>query len=202
MDPDAEAEGGGVWLTCAEIARRKNVSRQAVTKRVAQLERDGKVTTRRKGNRREVDLAEYDRAVGDTGDAVKEQAAETARGTDRSPGYRDAQTERARYEARLKALDLGERQGQLLPINGDHGIEAAAAEIGAAMARALDGFPRIADEVAAAVSQDGVAGARRVLKEFAFRMRNEWADDLSRLTAQGNAAERAGPIETVVDEDA
>lgn len=90
----------GVWVTCAELARRRGVSRPAITKRVDQLEVEGKIHSRREGKSRLVDLAAFDRAVGEVGDAVKEQAAESSR-RKVSPMMRDAQAERAQYEARL-----------------------------------------------------------------------------------------------------
>lgn len=204
MSSNVEADGGGVWITCAELARRRGVSRAAITKRVDQLDRDGKVSTRRDGKSRLVELASFDRAVGETGDAVKEQAADTAataRKAAASVPMRDAQTERAQYEARLKALDLGERQRMLLPVKGAHGIETAATDIGAALARDLDSLAGYADDMATAVGKDGTAGARRLLKEIAVKMRRQIAESLSQIANQGAAAERDGPIETVLPDE-
>lgn len=203
MEPNVEADAGGVWISCAELAKRKGVSRQAIGKRVDQLEADGKVLTRREGRSRLVDLASFDRAVGETGDAVKEHAAATRKETAAkvAPAMRDAQTERAQYEARLKALDLGERQGRLLPIDGEHGIAQAAEQIGIVLARDLDGLVRYADEIAVAVSKEGVAGVRRILKEFAARARSQVAASLADVATRGEAAERAGPIETLLPDE-
>lgn len=202
MSP-SDAEGAAVWVTCAELARRRGVSRPAITKRVDQLEADGKVVTRREGRSRLVDLAGFDRAVGETGDAVKEQAAATVRETaaKASPAMRDAQTERAQYEARIKALDLADRRKQVLPIAGEHGIEAAATRIGLALARDLDAMVRHADDVAAAVGKEGAAGARRILKEIATKARESVAASLAELAADGSAAERQGLIETLLPDE-
>jgi DNA-binding Lrp family transcriptional regulator len=201
-----DAGAGGVWVTCADLARRRNVSRAAISKRVKKLEADGLIATRTNGASKEVELASFDRAIGETGDAVKEQAAETRRtrqadkpSSGGSGPMRDAQTERAQYEARLKALDLAERQGQILPIRGEHGIEAAAVAIGIAIARDADGLIRYADEIATAVSKEGTAGARRVLKQIGTRFREQVAASLGEIAARGTAAERAGPIETEVE---
>ncbi len=202
MDISVEAGGGGVWIACAELAKRRGVSRAAISKRVAQLAEAGKIDTRREGRSLLVELASFDRAVGETGDAVKEQAAETRKesaGT--SAAMRDAQTERAQYDARLKAIDLAERQRMILPIAGEHGIETAAAAIGVVFARELDGLMRHADDIATAVSRDGVAGARRVLKDIATRIRASTAQALSTIATQGLDAERAGPIETVLPDE-
>lgn len=204
MVSNVEADGGGVWITSAELARRRGVSRAAISKRIASL--GDAVETSRDGKSLLVELASFDRAVGEAGNAVKEQAAETAarqrnKGSASGPAMRDAQAERAQYEARLKALDLAERQRALLPISGAHGIEAAATEIGVVLARDLDGLVRYADEIATAVSKDGVAGARRLLKEIAVKVRRQVAESLSQIANQGTAAERDGPIETVLPDE-
>ncbi|MCA0275858.1 MAG: winged helix-turn-helix domain-containing protein [Proteobacteria bacterium] len=205
MSTNAEASGGGVWVTCADLARRRGVSPAAITKRVDKLVQAGKVETRRDGRSRLVELASFDRAIGETGDAIKEQAAETAARQRKSPraapAMRDAQAERAQYEARLKALDLAERQKALLPITGAHGIEAASDAIGAALANDLDSLTQYADDLATAVSKDGVAGARRLLKEIAVKIRRQVAGSLSQLANQGAAAERDGPIETLLPDE-
>jgi biotin operon repressor len=204
MNTNVEAGGGGVWISCAELARRRGVSRAAVSKRIAQLVEAGKIETRRDGRSLMVELASFDRAVGETGDAVKEQAVETAKAQKQPPAsapMRDAQTERAQYEARLKALDLAERQGAILPITGEHGIEAAAAAVGMTLAKELDGLTRFADDIAAAVSRDGVAGARRVLKEAGTKIRTSMAQALSTIATKGRDAERAGPIETLLPDE-
>lgn len=200
MNPNVDADGGGVWVTCAELANRKGVSRQAVAKRVSQLERDGRIQTRREGKNRLVDLAAYDRAVGEVGDAIKEQSAASKREKS-SPALRDAQADRARYEARLKALDLAERMGSVLPIGGKHGVEEAVKEIGMALARDADGLMRYADEVATAVSKDGVAGARRALKDIGNRFRATFAGSLVKIANAGREAEASGPIETLLPEE-
>lgn len=202
MDISVEAGGGGVWIACAELAKRRGVSRAAISKRVAQLVEAGKIDTRREGRSLLVELASFDRAVGETGNAIKEQAAETRKGVAAtSAAMRDAQTERAQYDARLKAIDLAERQRMILPIDGEHGIESAAIAIGVVLARELDGLIRHADDIAAAVSRDGVAGARRVLKEVGTKIRASTAQALAAIATQGQDAERAGPIETLLPDE-
>lgn len=196
----AEVDTGGVWVTCAELASRKGISRQAATKRVTQLEEAGKIVTRRDGRSRLVELASYDRAVGEIGDAVKEQAAETSR-EKAAPAMRDAQTERAQYEAKLKALDLAERQGLILPIAGEHGIEVAAGKVGETLARELDGLVRHAEEILTAGTKDGVVGVRRVLREIAARTRAKIDRMLMALAAEGEANETDGPIETLLPDE-
>lgn len=202
MGINVEADGGGVWISCAELAKRRGVSRAAISKRVSLLADAGKIDTKREGRSLLVELASFDRAIGETGDAVKEQAAASRKETARAPAaMRDAQTERAQYDARLKALDLAERQRNILPIAGEHGIEAAAEAIGTALSKELDGLARYADDIASAVSRDGVAGARRVLKDVSTKIRMSMANALSTIATKGQDAERAGPIETLFPDE-
>jgi DNA-binding Lrp family transcriptional regulator len=186
----------GIWISISELARRRGISKVSAKERVDKLEEKGLVTTMRQGNKRLVELAAFDHATGSTGSVVKELAAETTkdRAAVASPAYRDAQTERAQYEARLKALDLAERMKTVLPVKGDHGIEAAAAAIGVSLVAQLEGMPRMAEEMATAVSKEGVNGARRVLKEFARKMRTDLADRLAAIAETGRQAEAAGSI--------
>ncbi|MEO3997193.1 helix-turn-helix domain-containing protein [Mesorhizobium sp. CAU 1732] len=202
MVANVNADDGGVWVTCADLARSRKVSAAAITKRLNQIERAGTIVTKRDGRSRLVDLAAFDRAIGEVGDAVKEQAAATAsEQRNASPIMRDAQAQKAQYDARIRALDLAERQRQLLPIKGDHGVEAAATEIGAVLARDLDTMARYADAMASAVGKDGVAGARRLFKEISVTMRRQVAVSLSQLATQGTDAESGGPIETLLPDE-
>ncbi len=188
----------GLWISISELARRRGISRVSAKERVDRLEAQGLVETRRDGNRRLVEMAAFDRAVGETGVAAKELAVDTAqgRGGQHAREYRDAQTERAQYEAQLKALDLAERKRLVLPIGGEHGVEAATRKIADAFARDMERLTRYADELATAVSKEGVAGARRILKEVGHSIRQSVAARLAELAEAGAAAERAGPIVT------
>jgi len=51
------------------------------------------------------------------------------------------------------------------------------------------------------VSRDGVAGARRVLKDIGIKIRTSTAKALSTLATQGQDAERDGPIETLLPDE-
>lgn len=198
-----EDASSGVWVSLSDLARRRGISRASAKERVDRLEVQGLVETRREGKLRLVELAAFDRAIGAAGDSVKDLAAATARGL-REPelnAYRDAQTVRARYEAQLKALDLAERRRKLLPIDGEHGIAVAAGKIGAVIAREMDGLVSHADDLVTAVGREGVAGARRVLKELGTATRTRIATALQGLAAEGEAAEAAGPIETSIKID-
>lgn len=190
-------ETGGVWISISELAVRKGITRQSAKERVDRLTEKGLIQTRADGRKRMVDLAAYDRAVGETGDAYKETAAETKRETASAhKPLRDAQTERAQYDARLKALDLAERQQSILPIKGEHGIEAALVIAGVAITREIERMVDAAEDISIATAKDGVAGTRRVLKEEIRKRRGRIADALAEVIAKGREAEAAGLIQT------
>jgi hypothetical protein len=147
----------------------------------------GRIATRMDGRSKLVNLAQYDRAVGETGDAVKEGAAATRADdgdAEKNPALRDHQARAAQYTADLKFLDLEERLGRLVPVAE---VEDAAAKCAEATVRIIDRLPTHADAVAAAVGKDGPAGARAKLKEIAREMRQAIAD------AEGDLARNAKP---------
>lgn len=195
---ETTATGGGVWLTIAELARRKGISKQAAAKRVDKLERDGLISTRRNGRNREIELATYDRVVGQVGDAAKEQAAETRReltgqgaSEGNGSGLRDAQTERAKYDAQLKALDLAERQGQLIAVRGEHGLEAALLKVTEMLIRDLNAPMNWVGEIADA-AREGEPAIRRLMRKKVRELRQTVADHLAELGGEAAEAEKTG----------
>jgi DNA-binding transcriptional ArsR family regulator len=180
----------GLWETVAEVARRKGITRQSLNERVDRLESDGLITVRRDGRSKLINVAEFDRVVGEVGDAVKENAAATARadaegGDEKNPALRDNQARAARYAADLKFLDLEERLGRLVPVAE---VEDAAQKCAEATVRVVDRLPTYADAIAAAVGKDGPAGARAKLKEIAREIRQAIAE------AHGELARKAEPM--------
>jgi DNA-binding IscR family transcriptional regulator len=175
----------GLWLSISEIARQKNKSRQAVAKRVDSLVEAGLLETKPgEGGTKLVNLAQYDRAVGDTGDAFKEAGAETkaeAESETASPALRDHQSRAAQYTADLKFLDLEERLGRLVPVAE---VAEAAEKCAEATVRIIDRLPTFADAIAAAVGKDGPGGARSQLKEIARGLRQEIAVAMGKLAGQ------------------
>jgi biotin operon repressor len=191
MNDDAPALdlGDGLWLSISEIARIKDKSRQAIAKRVDALVEAGKLQTKPgDGGTKLVNLAQFDRAVGETGDAIKEGAAvtraEAEAGTE-TPALRDHQERAARYAADLKYLDLEERLGRLVPVAE---VEDAAQKCAEATVRVVDRLPTYADAIAASVGKDGPAGARAKLKEIAREIRQAIAE------AHGDLARKAEPM--------
>lgn len=179
----------GLWESVAEVARRKGITRQSLNERVDRLEADGLIKVKREGRSKLINVAEFDRVVGDVGDAVKEGAAitraETEGDAEKNPALRDHQSRAAQYTADLKYLDLEERLGRLVPVAE---VEDAAQKSAEATVRIVDRLPTFADAIAAAVGKDGPAGARAKLKEIARELRTAIAE------AMGELARKAEPM--------
>ncbi len=187
----------GLWLSISEIARLKGISRQAIAKRIGPLTAHGLLDVQSGENGAKlINLAQFDRAVGEVGDAIKEGAAETraemAADVPASPALRDHQARAAQYAADLKFLDLEERLGRLVPVVE---VEEASAKCAEATVRVIDRLPTYADSIASAVGKDGPAGARAKLKEIAREMRVEIA------AAHGELARKAEPMTLEPDFD-
>jgi DNA-binding transcriptional ArsR family regulator len=189
----------GVWLTVAELAKRKNITRQSASERVARLERDGLIATRVVGRSRMVELATFDRVVGQTGNAYREQGQETKRETSEQGGnlpaqnaaLRDAQSERAQYEAKLKALDLAERTGQLVPIRGEHGMETALVKVTEAIVRDLGAPMNWINEILE-TAREGEPALRRLLRLKIHQQRETIANRLAAIAGEAAEAEKGG----------
>lgn len=186
----------GYWLSISEVARQKDKSRQAIAKRVDQLVEAGKLETRPGPNGTKlINLAQFDLAVGETGDAFKEMAAETVRESDPemqspAPVLRDAQTRSALYAADLKFLELEEKLGRVVPV-GD--AQDVANGVGEALVKAIDRLPSHAEMIAGAVNRDGAAGARGALKDIARELRQSCSAALTKLATMA-APSKIDPV--------
>ena len=192
-----DARPAGLMLSIADIARRKGVSKQAISKRVARLEQLGQIATH-KGPRGTVlvSLAEYDRAVGETSELAHVQAPQpkvaAAAAADAEHSYTREQAREKAYAADLKKLDLDERLGKLVPI--EH-VQHAAVRLAETLVRILDQLQTRSDDIAAAVGKEGSPGARRVLKEIGRDARETMARELERLAETAQAEHQGGAEE-------
>jgi DNA-binding transcriptional ArsR family regulator len=188
----------GHWVSVAKLAEMKGISRQSVSEKIDRLEREGRLQTRREGRSRMVEVATYDRIVGQVGDASREIGAESKRGGDgqlnESGALRDAQAARAQYEAKLKALDYAERTGQLVPVKGDHGIETALVKVGEKILRDLGAPMTWVDEIMSA-ARLGEPELRRVLRKNITEMRRKIADNIMQIAGEAAAAENDGSVQ-------
>lgn len=190
-DASLDLVAAGLWLSISDIARERGKSRQAIAKRVDALVADGKLETRQGPNGTKlVNLAQFDRAVGETGDAFKESAAETrgeieADASPTSPALRDHQARAAQYTADLKFLDLEERLKRLVPIEE---AKAGGVKIGEAVVAVLGRLPTFAESMNAACGRDGVQGARSAFKEIEYELRTAIAQALAKIAGDATPA--------------
>jgi hypothetical protein len=178
----------GLWLSVAELARLKNLSRQSVHERVRRLVETGHLTTRGEGRSLRVNLAQYDLAIGSTGDAAREAGAATKAMVDvdapTSSAFRDAQTREKQYAADLKYLELQQRLGELVPVAE---MKEAAVKMGEAVVNIVTRLPSHAEVLAGAFTKAGIPQVRSELNDIVRSMRVEIAD------AFGVIAENAEP---------
>lgn len=189
----------GLWISGSELAKLKGVTKQTVSERVARLVDAGKLEIRPgKGKTKLINVAAYDRAVGETTDLSRQQGAQTkaAQGdqaTARDPSFTKHQADKAGYEAELKRLDLEERLGRLRSVDE---IEAATIQCGEVVVRLVDQLVLRADEIAAAVAKDGVTGARGALKAIQFDLRTKIAEAFTVMAAGADASAKPSENET------
>ncbi|MBZ7923119.1 winged helix-turn-helix domain-containing protein [Ensifer adhaerens] len=190
-----EAMPEGHWISVSELAKLKGISRQTASEKVAKLESEGRLSTRKNGRLRMVELATYDRLVGQIGDAAREIGAATKKSVDEASGnggaLRDAQAEKAKYETRLKALDFAERTGQVVPIKGEHGIEAALIKVCDHVVRDLGMPMQWIDEIMEA-SRKGEPHLRRLMRTKIAEQRKVVAEHLLELSGEASRAEAQG----------
>ncbi|MER8852995.1 DUF1441 family protein [Mesorhizobium australicum] len=181
-----DAEATGVWLTLAEVARRRDVSRAAISKRVKRL---GLATRPGPGGSILVELASFDQATHET-TAVREDPAER-KATAKAVELPSAAVEKLRYEAALKRLDLEERLKTLVPIRD---VENAMVRAGEALVRALEKLPNFAPDLIAA-AKEGEPAFRRKLRDITHQLRRSAGEALTLLHAEGQAEDERGGTE-------
>jgi DNA-binding Lrp family transcriptional regulator len=175
---DVSSEGGP-WLSITELAELKGVSKPTISEKVARLERDkGLITRNGAGGTKLVDVAQYDRLVGETSDLTKLHAASSARArradgaTEAAPPgestWSEAQKRKTQYDAALKSLEYGERSRQLVATDG---VKSVIEKILEPQLGAIDALVLRADEITAAAARDGVAGVRQILRDAIFKLK-------------------------------
>lgn len=182
-----------LWLSISALAAQKGITRQSVSERVARLEADGRIKTRRGAGRTKlINLVEFDRVIGETADLSKEQAARTVKAAamapdwqaNADPSFTELQKKKAAYDAGIRALDYAARRGSVLPIAGAGGVDEAMKVAAERMVRAMNALPNQAppDE-------------RPRWKTIVRQIRDVIGRELRLLQAEGQAIEAAGGME-------
>jgi len=195
MNGVPNGEPPGLWLSVSELARARGLAKSSVSARVASLVDKGLIKTRAGVKRSKlINVAAFDRAIGETGDLAHAQAPElddapllaTARpaAETASATYTREQAREKSYAADLKKLDLDERLGKLVTVES---VQAAAVRLAETLVRQIDQIASRADDIAAAVAKGGVQGARGALKMAAREIRESMARELERLADAAKA---------------
>lgn len=162
-------------VTQAEYARRRGVSRQAISKAVANLG----IPKDEKGR---IDMVEADRLRGENRDPsqtfvrpgapvpeapVTEGSVPPAE-TGAQASYTTSRAEREYYQSQTAKLEYQRRLGQLLPREL---VVDAMTHAGMEIARALDALPLLADELTSAALDGGANAVRQLLRQRAREIR-------------------------------
>lgn len=113
-----------VWLTLTQAAERRGVSKQAISKTVARLVGEGRLSTRAgQGGAKLINIVAFERLVASETDpsqalrnaqsGMPETPAPTAQQSS-APTYMDSRATREAYQAEAARLDIAERLGDLV----------------------------------------------------------------------------------------
>lgn len=201
---EKEPDAGTLWLPIAEVARMKGVERTTVWEKVKRLAEDGRLETRKgKGKRKLINLAQYDRLVGETTDPAHQQAADMRQQKDdlnddldgdddaRENTYSAAARRKMQYEADLRHLDLLERRKLIVPVAA---VTAVVQEAADAMVGVIERLLLRAEELTAAAQNNGIAGVRAALKKIIFNLRSELTGEFRKIEQAGLEEEARGTL--------
>ncbi|WP_338821597.1 hypothetical protein [Bradyrhizobium septentrionale] len=189
--PAPQPPEDGLWLSVSEIAERKGVSKQAVSARIAPLIADGRLTVRPgKGNAKLINLAQYDLAIGQVGNAAREAGAATARAAtlpargQSSARFRDEQTREKAYAADLKFIELERARGNLISL---HDIDEVIEETARRLVEVFDGLIGHAENLTAIGIRDGQRGMHLELKRIVRGQRETAVQAIKDMAAASKA---------------
>lgn len=189
MPPEHTELDAGLWLTITELAARKGVRKSTISEKVSRLIADGKLSTKPgKGKAKLVNLAQYDSAIGEVGDAAKEAGAETKAqnataqppAEPHRPQYRDAQTREKEYQADLKFIELERLRGSLISVAD---LDGAAEEAAIKVGEVLESMLSHEAELASVVVKDGENGLRSALKRIVRGQREQIVAAMKEMAA-------------------
>lgn len=190
-----EAASVDGWATVSELARIRGVQKSAISKRVTRLEALGLLHTRpgARGTKL-VSLAEFERAIADTTDAVRETNGRAARllAAPGDPVLAREQARKTKAAADIAELDRDQRLGLLVRVDE---ISAGAAMHGESLGRLIDQIADRADDLATVVAKDGATGLRGALRGLARELRGHLADALAALAQEAAPAPAEAPAE-------
>lgn len=183
----------GLWLSLTDLAQARGVSKPAISQNLRKWKDRGvTIPTRMEGRTLLINVAAYDAARGEVGNPAYGQEPErdepgTKPGTD--PVFSREQAREKAYSADMKKLQLARELRTTVAIDR---LEDEIARVLEPIVKAIDRLPGMAEDVAAAISQNGVQGVRVALKTAATDLRNQVADGLAGLASELRAEPRRG----------
>ena len=170
-------------MSVAELARRDQVKKSGVSRRVKQLRASGlQVELDAQGRVARVNSVQYDELRNRYGDPSKAQSPRLTIDAVEREAPNESLDEARRVltwtEAERAKLKLEAEQKLYVKVED---LEAAVDAIGEAIVEIVDRLPQCADDFAAAVARDGVAGLRTALKKMAHEWRTDIADAMSAI---------------------
>lgn len=168
----------GVWVSVSDFARQQRVTPQTMGERVRRLEADGKITTRREGNKKMVLQAALEEALQINGDAVRENASQVAQDAPKDPALRDAQTRRAEIEADRAKIRLDQERGLVRPVAD---IEATAIDVAGGILNELEKLPRLVEAAGMEAGATDQTALRKAGKAIVRQMRSNIAQRVASL---------------------
>lgn len=181
----------GLWLSLTDLAQARGVSKPAISQNLRKWkERGVAIPTRMEGRTLLINVAAYDAARGEVGSAAYAQEPEKdepAPKTGTDPVFAREQAREKAYSADMKKLALAREMRTMVPVDTADDELARVAE---PIIKAIDRLPAMSDDIAAAISQNGVQGVRAALKAVAADLRNQVADGLASLVAELRAEPR------------
>jgi len=196
------------YLSISEIAKKLELTSQAISQRVAKLEALGLISTKKEGTTKLVPFAGYQRLIGQTGDPNKQAGWRTRKRRngetpDEGGTYLESQTRKIRLDAEFRALQVAKLKGELVPIRS---VETSLSVAAARIVRVLDRLPTRTDEIISCVtdhSANPVPRVRALLKQVVRDIRTEMAAAMTDVVAIGANAEAAGTVSFEIElEDA
>jgi DNA-binding Lrp family transcriptional regulator len=198
----AVTDDAAIWESISALAKRLGRDKGVVSRRVARLEKQGLLTTRRgEGGTKLVQSAEFDRAVADFTDGVRalngtpDTSTAAAAVVPGDPTLSREQARRAGYDADLKRLDLQERLGELGKVADFRASMRLCAE---GVVQVLEQLPGRVEEIEAALAKGGLSEGRAVILAL-FHEKRELIDrSMTALIER----ERQAQLEAADQEDA
>lgn len=187
------SEPDALWLSITELAQAKGVDKSQISRKVAEIELQGRVITRPgRGKEKLVNVAEYDSALGSVTDFSHQVGAETTR-ENREADWgdtrmRDAKTKTAQLEAALKGIELRKQTGALVEITR---VNEVIADVGEEIKKPLDQVSLRADDITAAAVSGGAPAVRTLLMQIVFDLRSKISDALRKLDIRSQSGDAA-----------